>query len=201
MMNEPLYIQKQAILTLRSLYVDGVLLYKGEFDTLASVFFQELYRFLDICYAKFFKMDMLSKTLFLCSEALLKGTGLSSVEGNPHVAMCFFNRHSSLYTDKQYQETIQSFPSPSLFIYTLPNIALGEVSIRNNFLGESCTFVAPEFDSTLCINYVNALMNLRKYKYVICGWFDFMDDREEAILYIVSNEKTDKLFNKKNLER
>lgn len=201
-MIEQLFIQKQVSLEHRSLYIDGTLLYKGLPERSAAEFLKDLYYFLGINYLKFFKMDMLSKTLFIASEALLKNSGLDAAEPDSNIAMVFYNSHSSFVTDKQFQNTIKSdafFPGPSLFVYTLPNIALGEVAIRNTFMGENCTFIAPEFDGKRCVEYVNALNNRKMYRYILCGWFDYMEEREEARLYLISKEKTDKTFNINNL--
>jgi len=208
---EDLYIQKQVLLEHRCLYVDGVLLHQGVPDTSASEFYKDLYHILGVNYLKFFKMDMLSKTLFIASEALIKNKALMA-EANPHgepltqadahVAMALYNSHSSLETDRQFQHSIKSgafFPSPSLFVYTLPNVALGEVAIRNRFMGENCTFIAPEFDAERCVEYVNILINRKMYSHVVCGWFDFVDERGEAKLYLVSKDKMDKIFNINNL--
>lgn len=201
-MNETPYIQKQVLLEGRMLFVDRALLYRGAPNGSVSDFFAELYRFLEINYLKFFKMDMLSKTLFIASEALLHGSALATPEPKPHVALVLYNSHSSLDTDRRFQDTIKNdafFPSPSLFVYTLPNVALGEVAIRNHFMGENCTFMAPNLDAKRCVEYVKLLINRGKSTHVVCGWFDFINDREEAKLYLVSNEKSDKIFNINNL--
>ena len=203
-MKEELYIQKQVLLKQHALYVNGTLLFEGASDISALAFFQELYRFFEINYQRFFKMDMLSKTLFLASEALIRDSILLPKTENQHVALVFCNSHSSIYSDKQFQATIQSdayFPSPSHFIYTLPNIALGEVAIRNKFMGENCTFITPELDAKLCVDYVSALFNRGIYSHIICGWVDYIDERGEANIYLVSKEKTNKVFNINILER
>ena len=200
---EQLYIKRHVVLERRILYEDDELVFQRASDYPVSDFFQELYRFLGINYPRFFKMDMLSKTLFLASEALLKDSGLPTQNGNSQVALVFYNRHASLHTDLQFQATIVSnsfFPSPSLFIYTLPNMALGEVAIRHKWMGENCTFMAPFFDAGHCVDYVSGIIK-GGYNYVLCGWFDFMDDKEEADIYIVSKEKTEQIFNIKNLEK
>ena len=197
---EQLYIQKHVLLEQRSLHVDGALLYQGALDISVSEFFQQLYRFLEINYPRFFKMDALSKTLFLASEVLLKDSKLGI---NQHVAMTLYNSHSSIDADKQFQATVISsafFPSPSLFIYTLPNIALGEIAIRNKFTGENCTFIAPNFDAERCVIHVNEVINRGRHTHVICGWFDYMDGQGEANIFLVSKSKTDKIFNIKNIE-
>ena len=203
-MEEKLYIQRWVTLRQRVLSIDGAVVCKGAPAAFAPEFFVEIYKFLEINYMRFFKMDNLSKTLFLSAEALLKDSGLTSADGDAQVALALYNSHSSLDTDKQFQATIQSdafFPSPSLFIYTLPNIALGEVAIRNRFMGENCTFIASNFDTEHCIKHVKTLINSKKYNHVICGWFDFLDDREEADLFLVSHSITNKIFDINNLEK
>lgn len=200
---EQSYIQKHVLIQQRTLKVDGTLLYQGKDAISTTAFFLELYRFMGISYLKFFKMDMLSKLLFLASEALLKDSGLASAEINPHVAIVLYNSHSSIDTDKQFQATIPCeafFPSPSLFIYTLPSIALGEVAIRNKFTGENCTFIAPDFNAERCVNYVNSIINRDEHTHVICGWFDYINEQEVANIYLVSKNQTDKIFNIKNLD-
>ena len=92
-------------------------------------------------YPKFFKMDPLSRLGLVASEMLLKtlpGYGTQSVA---QYGVLLFNRSASLADDLAYQTTIEDadnrFPSPSLFVYTLPNIVTGEIAIRNHFLTET----------------------------------------------------------------
>ena len=95
----------------------------------------ELYREHVGDYPKFFKMDPLSRLGLVATEMLLKE--------NPRnqFGVLLFNRSGSLADDCAYQETIANpedrFPSPSLFVYTLPNIVTGEIAIRHKFLMET----------------------------------------------------------------
>ena len=86
------------------------------------------YRSLQVDYPKFFKMDGLSKLGFLASEMILNDDE-NRFTPREDVAVICFNSSSSLDIDMQYQETIADnenyFPSPSLFVYTLPNIVTG----------------------------------------------------------------------------
>ena len=202
-MKPPLYIQRRVTLKHRTLYVDGKALFTGAPDLAASDFLLELYRFLSLSYPRFFKMDALSKTLFLTSEALLAGSGIPLAEGDSTMGMVFYNGHSSLETDQQFQATIQSdhfFPSPSLFICTLPNVALGELAIRNRFMGENVTFIAPNFDAEGCVAYVESLFWEELYSHVLCGWFDYITEEAEADIFLISKELTNKTFHIDNLK-
>jgi len=100
----------------------------------------EFYRSLQIDYPKFYKMDNLSKLGFLASEMIFNDEDNRFIPREDIAVICF-NSSSSLDIDTQYQKTIHDnenyFPSPSLFVYTLPNIVTGEIAIRNKFLGET----------------------------------------------------------------
>ncbi len=100
-------------------------------------------------YPKFFKMDPLSRLGFVASEMLLKQSNNSTTQ---QYGVLLFNRSSSLADDSAFQATIQDrsnwFPSPALFVYTLPNIVTGEIAIRNHFQTETNFMVldAPHTD-------------------------------------------------------
>ena len=106
----------------------------------------ELYRKEVGDYPKFFKMDPLARLGFVASEMLLKECPKADY------GVLFFNRSSSMADDRAFQETIQNhsdwFPSPALFVYTLPNIVTGEIAIRNHFQTETNFMVldAPRAD-------------------------------------------------------
>lgn len=97
-------------------------------------------------YPKFFKMDSLARLGFVASEILLKDSPKTDY------GVLLFNRSSSLADDIAFQATIQNrsnwFPSPALFVYTLPNIVTGEIAIRNHFQTETNFMVldAPHTD-------------------------------------------------------
>jgi len=135
----------------------------------------EYYRSMQIDYPKFFKMDNLSKLGFLASEMLLKDED-SRFEPRENVAIIGFNRSSSLDADTQYQATINSnenyFPSPSLFVYTLPNIVTGEIAIRNNFFGETAFYVCEVFDAKQIVKTVRNAFCDKITTTVIALWIE-----------------------------
>jgi 3-oxoacyl-(acyl-carrier-protein) synthase len=140
-------------------------------------------------YPKFYKMDNLSKLAFLAADLLLK-------ENNPHnessenVAIILSNKSSSLDIDRKHQISISDkenyYPSPSIFVYTLPNICMGEISIKHQLHSENTFFVFEKFSANhLHINAAFLLKNNKADK-VLCGWADFDDNNYEAFLYLVS---------------
>ncbi|MCK7560110.1 hypothetical protein MKQ70_36410 [Chitinophaga sedimenti] len=87
-------------------------------------------------YQKFHKMDLLSKLGWLSTEVLLQDISLSQYAPED-IALVFANRSASLDTDERYYETVSDIASPALFVYTLPNIVIGEISIRHKLKGEN----------------------------------------------------------------
>ena len=146
----------------------------------------ELYkRFVDD-YPKFYKMDMLSRLAFVSSEFLLHAMSENNAETEDS-AVVLFNRSSSVISDREFQKTISEsgfFPSPSVFVYTLPNIAAGEIAIRNRCHGETSFYILQEksermMDEILCSTFME-----EGIRSMICGWIDCEDEEHfEAELY------------------
>lgn len=138
----------------------------------------ELYREKINDYPKFFKMDELCKLGFVASELLLQDCG-DRHEGTADRAIVLFNHTGSLCNDRNYQKTINDmenfFPSPSLFVYTLPNIVTGEIAIRNHCYGETSFYVLDEDDPALIRSMAEEVILQGRAKSVICGWLDCED--------------------------
>ena len=59
-------------------------------------------------------------------------------------AVVLANRSASIKNDTDYLATILDgnyYPSPALFVYTLPNIVTGEIAIRHHIQGETSFYV------------------------------------------------------------
>lgn len=149
-----------------------------------SDFVKEAYKSLALNYPKFHKMDHLSKLAFLASEIILKD------EDHSRTALVFANRSSSLDTDFKYQESINSqenyFPSPAVFVYTLPNICVGEISIRHKMQTENAFFVLDELDEEFLNNYSAQLLQSGKADKVLCGWVELYQESYKAFVYLLT---------------
>jgi len=169
--------------------VSGSTVFK-EKPELFSTFIKNAYKFLQTDYPKFFKMDNLSKLAFLAADVLLKNEKLSEAENN--IALVFSNSASSLDTDRRHQKSIENntefFPSPAVFVYTLPNICLGEISIRHRLFSENSFFIFDRFNAEHLQFYANSLLQCGKTEKVLCGWVDFDENNCEAFLYLVENK-------------
>lgn len=137
-------------------------------------------------YPKFYKMDGLSRLGFVASEILLNA---EKGETDKERAIIFFNHSSSIASDRNYKESIKDkdnyFPSPSIFVYTLPNIVTGEIAIRNHFHGETSFFILPNKDERMMEEILQASCRDAQSKSFLTGWIDYEDERHfEADLKI-----------------
>lgn len=144
-------------------------------------------------YPKYFKMDLLGKLGFLSSELLLQGLEEERFVPRCDRSVLLFNRSASLQTDSRYQETIsnpeQYYPSPALFVYTLPNIVTGEIAIRNKYHGETSFFVLENFDSEIIADSVIAAFQDPDCQSQITGWMECSDETHwHAVLLLVERQ-------------
>jgi uncharacterized protein YqgQ len=161
-------------------------------DVLFPEFIKNASKAIGLEYPKFFKMDNLSKLAFLGAEAILKDN-INLVNGND-IALVFANKSSSLDTDVKYQDSISDnnnyFPSPAVFVYTLPNICLGEISIKHQLKTENAFFVFENFNTEFMLNYASYLLESGKAEKVLCGWVEFYKNEYKAFVYMVEKSGT-----------
>lgn len=154
-------------------------------------FIKRAYQKMDTNYPKFFKMDDLSKLGFLATDILLKPI-TQDPEIPKNTALVFSNSASSLQTDRKHQKSIMDkenyFPSPAVFVYTLPNICLGEISIKHRLHSENSFFIFNHFNADYLHAYANSLVKAEKADEVLCGWVNRDAGDYEAFLYLVSTE-------------
>jgi len=190
-----------------NIILDDKLLYSENEVVTSFEFLKKSYKHFNINYPKFFKMDNLSKLGFLTTEILINQYSNIKNISPEKTAIVLSNSSSSLDTDLAYNESIKDdtnfFPSPSVFVYTLPNIMIGEICIRHKFTGENVFFVSDKFDKKLIFNHVNNLFLLSNVEYCITGWVEFLKNSYESFVCIVkkSNENDLKncIFDEENL--
>jgi hypothetical protein len=195
-MSEQLIISGYCKLRNNQVFLNDELVYHDENALTFSDFIKNAYKFKNVGYPKFFKMDNLSKLGFLAAEILLGKcfSGKSFVPEDTGIVIA--NSSSSLDTDFTYFDSIKDssnyFPSPSVFVYTLPNIMIGEICIRHKITGESAFFISEKFDPEFIFNNVKSLFEMKKVQQCITGWVELMDNSYEAMLFFVekNNEMT-----------
>ena len=186
-----LYINSYSILNEHRVLLNGELLTFPTDDS--SHFLTHIYKGLGIEYPKFFKMDDLCKGGFVASELLLRPLNLTLDEVRTDWAVVSFSSTSSLDTDIHYQSTIQSpeeyYPSPSVFVYTLANIMVGEVAIRHKIQGETSSFILPNFDAKSIVEVTNLILSRNKsLSKILCVWADCLKGHLDIAMWLLSNE-------------
>ncbi|MCP9200470.1 3-oxoacyl-ACP synthase [Gramella sp. GC03-9] len=179
-MNKKYYIKDYVILRQGRLIRNGEVLLEAGNPELKD-FLRKIYKSFGMRYPKFFKMDDLSRLGFLAAEILF-----DQEKPEADTALIFANSSSCLETDKAYSKTMSGFPSPSLFVYTLPNIVLGEISIRHGLRSENLFLVQDRFEPTTMIDYSHSLLNKAKASNVLCGWVDLHNTDYDVFLWQIA---------------
>ena len=167
-----------------------------EHEASGNALLTELYRNHIADWPKFFKMDTLSKAGFVASELLIKELGerrLGSEEFAQGCAIVLFGATASLCADRNYQETIQDkdnyYPSPALFVYTLPNIVTGEIAIRNHWRGETSFYVTEAPDAAQMAFHLACAFQDQVTDSILAGWVDSSrNDDFQAFMTIIRRE-------------
>ena len=172
-------------------------------DASLQEFLVYIYQQLKVTYPKFYKMDNLSKLGWLASEVLLQNENIQEKYQAGKIGLVIANCNSSLDNDLKYHDTINEIPSPSVFVYTLPNIVIGEICIRNKFKGEQAFFLQETFDAAFMHSQVAYLLNHGILDACICGWMDVLGEEYKATLFLIEKKEIQSadLFTPANMNR
>lgn len=187
-MNNSLYINNTIRLTPELVTVNGTVLAESHEKRDFKIFSRELYKSLQCDYSKFYKMDNLCKLAFLSVELLIKDCVITSSPEN--TALLLANSGSTIDTDTNFVNTLDKIPSPAIFVYTLPNIAAGELSIRHGWKGENLFLVSDTFDAKAFDENLRMLFADSNTEACVTGWIDYFAETEyKACLWLVTSVK------------
>lgn len=203
-MNDNIYISAFCQISQNTVIVNGMPFFEGNKSDAFPDFIKAAYKFAGMSYPKFFKMDNLSKLGVVTTEFLLNAENKPVISGE-RTGIVLVNSSSSLDTDKTYQKTIASksdyFPSPSVFVYTLPNIVIGEICIKHKITGESIFFVQSSFDSVFLHFYVSDLIERQGLDSILLGWVDYLDNEYLSLFCLVKKRNVDEQMNNFTIEK
>src|SRR5690606_28785759 len=124
---------------------------------------------------------------FLSASFVLDKVVKATQENN--IALVFANKSASLDTDVDYQKTIadrtEYCPSPAVFVYTLPNICVGEISIKYQLQAENIFFVTEKLEAELMFAYAETILMKEKADQVLCGWVELCKENYHSFVYLV----------------
>ena len=158
----------------------------------------EFYRLLKMSYPKFFKMDLLAQWGMVTAELLLQNS--SPLAADPfRMALLFQNITASSHADQAYQKTLQEIPSPALFVYTLPNIVMGEIAIRHSIKGENTFIVSKEFSPEHLVEYAQTLFDQDIADELILAFLEIGSNEADILMLRICNVNTPHTFSKETL--
>ncbi len=161
---------------------------EGDFDNIIRAKYKEL-EMKDI---KFFKMDNMSKAGVIATASLLKSIYISEEDNRFDYGFFIANSSSSLDTDIRHQNEIltkgDTNVSPAIFVYTLPNIVMGESAIRFKFKGENTFFVTTPQRRGEIMEELMLLAGDSSLKVAIVGWCDVFEGRYDIDLKLCKRD-------------
>lgn len=169
--------------------LDGERVFANEPTDDFPTFIRKAYTSLDLAYRKFYKMDDLSKLGFITTAWLTRS--VDGFAGLPPKSkgVIMANRSASLDTDIHYHRNLDAVgdreTSPAIFVYTLPNVMLGEICIYWRMKGENTFFIQREPDKDFLIQYAGMVMDEQDLNYCIVGWCDLLGNDFLSEFYLM----------------
>lgn len=124
---------------------------------------------------KFYKMDDLCKLGYVAVAWLLDGIEF----GEEECGMVLSGKYGCLNTDMKHQQIIDkegdAASSPAVFVYTLPNVVAGEISIRHHIKGENTWFWSDDRMMSDLKHYATLMAGASDLRYCIIGHLDFLN--------------------------
>ncbi|MBO5188319.1 MAG: beta-ACP synthase [Alistipes sp.] len=142
-------------------------------DAPFAAYIRERFKALGAPNMKFYKMSDLAKGLYVAMETLLAAEPAWAEVEPTRRALVLANCSSSLEADWAHQKEVNRHApegtSPALFVYTLPNVAAGEMCIRHQIQGDNTFFIETE-DTGAAEAYGRLLIRQGRADRVVCGW-------------------------------
>ena len=124
---------------------------------------------------KFYKLDDLCKLGYVAAAWLLDGIEF----GEEECGMVLSGKYGCLDTDMKHQQIIDkegdAASSPAVFVYTLPNVVAGEISIRHHIKGENTWFWSDDRTMSDLKHYASLMAGASDLRYCIIGHLDFLN--------------------------
>jgi hypothetical protein len=195
------YITASCSISGNEVIKNGRLFFENQ-GTSVQEFLLSVYQYLGSAYPRFYKMDNLSRLGWLTTELLLRDSLAPGTYAPEDMGLLFCNRNSSLDTDIRFAETMKTMASPALFVYTLPNIVMGEICIRHNFKGENDFFIFDTFNPGFITFYLEQLFSSGAIQAGICGWLDLIGEEYRSCLFLVERKSRGQhlLFTEQHLQ-
>ena len=164
--------------------LDGEILFAADPSLPFATFIRAAYTFLSLDDRKFYKMDDLCKLGYIAAACLFAKNGGTTGYAPGEVGIVMANASSSLDTDRKHQRLIDTMgdreASPAVFVYTLPNVVMGELCIRYKIQGENTFFINNRYPESFIREYARLVMQKRRLRACLTGWCELLGETYEA---------------------
>ncbi len=130
--------------------------------------------------SRFYKMDLFSRLVYVATSLLIKDK--LPQHTSEEVSMIVFNKTGSILADRQHLALFSNsdafYPSPSVFINTLPNVVMGELALQYGIKGETSFIILPRRDDSLIRDIADSVIADSPALYFITGWADAGTENE-----------------------
>lgn len=140
------------------------------------------YQAMAMDYPKFHKMDRAAKLAVLVAEPVLRVARERGADLAEATAVLALSRSGSGSSDVDHWRVRQDtgLASPAVFVYTLPNIGVGEITIRHGIHGPSLCLMTEGPDSPESVMAARLLRRDPRVRWLVCLWSDIFADHFEA---------------------
>lgn len=163
------YIQHYLDWQNEKIFLDGNLWGTAPSGTSTDEILNFFYRKATLSYPKYFKMDLSSRLGFLASCILPRQP---ETENPASTGIILSTCHGSLSVDKAFEKSRSEIPSPALFVYTLPNIALGEICIYHKIKGPQVCLMEEQFNPELLADTALDFFNRKRVSALFLGYWN-----------------------------
>ena len=124
--------------------------------------------------SRFFKMDLFSRLAYVAVGLLAKDAPGEYVP--EETGLLIFTLNGSVLADRKHLSTFakpdEYYPSPAIFINTLPNVVLGEMAVTHRIKGETTLVMLPGRDEETMDSILDATLAATRPSVLITGWVD-----------------------------
>ena len=124
-------------------------------------------------YPKYYRMDGMAKLVFILGELMCQRSNICEETEGSEIAFVMLNASGSYPSDSIHGDLIRKGfdrSSPANFVYTLPNVGMGEVCIKQKITGEGMFLIEEKFSATRIWDLANLFLTQRKCKAILIGW-------------------------------
>jgi len=141
-------------------------------------------------YPKYYRMDGMAKLVFILGDLICARTKICDDIDGSDLAFVMLNATGSFPSDSIHNNLIMDGferASPSNFVYTLPNVGMGEVCIKWKITGEGLFLIEDEFSANCICEIADLFLSQGKCKAIVIGWAE-PTENEGNCIFLISNK-------------